>query len=328
MTRKAGKKEKCKYCSRSYVDLAGHIQRQHPDKIQDEATDGGNNERKEQLADVTDEEVGDDKISTDESDQPITNSNQANTVSPNYHVAEQDERSIKKPELRAIFIDDTSLSLHRDGNAGVVAGASSKIKNLQNTLFSGGRQPPKPGDKPRPVTTILDYTCPESDKETPNEKELEKMSHPQRDRPRQANKRPPSRMPVITSDSANSVTNGISNGSAITNFPVKDSPPVVTQKPANTNKKIKTAPTKEPKSAYTHTETILTPSKKPFSVLAEAAMASSSSSHSYSPMPIVSDDEPYSAKRYNQMAKTFNEMLKDFNTIPVDTLIPAHALFM
>jgi hypothetical protein len=218
----------------------------------------------------------------------------------------------------------TSLT-SSSNNAGVVAGASSKIKNLQNTLFSGGRQPPKPGDKPRPVTTILDYTYPESDAETPNEKEpsAEKMSHPQRDRPRQANKRPPSMMPVITSDSANSVTNGISNGSATTNFPVKDSPPVVTQKPAlitaNTNKKIETTPTKEPKSAYkvTHTETILTPSKKPPSVVAEVTMASSSS-HSYSPMPIVSDDEPYSAKRYNQMAKTFNEMLKDFNSLKQD----------
>uniref|UniRef100_A0A914R0S1 Uncharacterized protein n=1 Tax=Panagrolaimus davidi TaxID=227884 RepID=A0A914R0S1_9BILA len=41
--RKAGKKEKCKYCPGSYVDLAGHIQRQHAEKIQDEATDDGNN---------------------------------------------------------------------------------------------------------------------------------------------------------------------------------------------------------------------------------------------------------------------------------------------
>uniref|UniRef100_A0AC35FT71 Aurora kinase n=1 Tax=Panagrolaimus sp. PS1159 TaxID=55785 RepID=A0AC35FT71_9BILA len=60
-------------------------------------------ERKEQLAD-------------DESDQTITNSNQATIISPNCHVAEQDERSIKKPGFRTIFIDDSSLSLYRDEN--------------------------------------------------------------------------------------------------------------------------------------------------------------------------------------------------------------------
>uniref|UniRef100_A0AC35FUC5 Aurora kinase n=1 Tax=Panagrolaimus sp. PS1159 TaxID=55785 RepID=A0AC35FUC5_9BILA len=75
-------------------------------------------ERKEQLADATDEEAGDDITSTDESDHTITNASQATIVSPNYHyhVAEQDDRSIKKPELRTIFIDDSSLSLHRDEN--------------------------------------------------------------------------------------------------------------------------------------------------------------------------------------------------------------------
>uniref|UniRef100_A0A914P5S7 Aurora kinase n=1 Tax=Panagrolaimus davidi TaxID=227884 RepID=A0A914P5S7_9BILA len=73
-------------------------------------------ERKQQRVDVTDEEDGDGKTSTDESDHTITNSSQATIVSPNYHVAEQNERSIKKPELQTIFIDDSSLSLHRDEN--------------------------------------------------------------------------------------------------------------------------------------------------------------------------------------------------------------------
>uniref|UniRef100_A0A914PTL0 C2H2-type domain-containing protein n=1 Tax=Panagrolaimus davidi TaxID=227884 RepID=A0A914PTL0_9BILA len=40
---KVSEKQKCKYCPRSYVDLDGHIERQHADKIQDEATGGGNN---------------------------------------------------------------------------------------------------------------------------------------------------------------------------------------------------------------------------------------------------------------------------------------------
>uniref|UniRef100_A0AC35GRR3 BTB domain-containing protein n=1 Tax=Panagrolaimus sp. PS1159 TaxID=55785 RepID=A0AC35GRR3_9BILA len=47
--RKASKKEKvnCRYCRGSYVDLAGHVERQHPDKIQDEAMDDGNNNSRE-----------------------------------------------------------------------------------------------------------------------------------------------------------------------------------------------------------------------------------------------------------------------------------------
>uniref|UniRef100_A0A914QCT7 RRM domain-containing protein n=1 Tax=Panagrolaimus davidi TaxID=227884 RepID=A0A914QCT7_9BILA len=35
MPKKAGKKTKCKYCPNSYVDVPGHVQRQHRDKIQD-----------------------------------------------------------------------------------------------------------------------------------------------------------------------------------------------------------------------------------------------------------------------------------------------------
>jgi hypothetical protein len=207
--------------------------------------------------------------------------------------------------------------------------ASSKIKNLQNTLFSG-RQPPKPGDKPvRPVTTIIDnYNGPESDVEKPLEKERDlsdvKMSHPQRDRPKQANKRPPSMMPLVTSsDSTNSLSNGVSNGSAVTSFPVKESPPVVTQKPAlstttsNAKKSIDNDSPKEPtKTTYkvTHTEAVLSPSKKPSSIVSGAS-TSSSSIHTFSPLPILSEDEKLSIKHYNQIAKNFNELLKEFSNV-------------
>uniref|UniRef100_A0A914PF24 Regulator of chromosome condensation n=1 Tax=Panagrolaimus davidi TaxID=227884 RepID=A0A914PF24_9BILA len=43
-----GNKTKCKNCSGSYVDLPGHVQRRHPDIIQDEDMDGGNNSRRRQ----------------------------------------------------------------------------------------------------------------------------------------------------------------------------------------------------------------------------------------------------------------------------------------
>jgi hypothetical protein len=209
--------------------------------------------------------------------------------------------------------------------------ASSKIKSLQNNLF-GGRQPPKPGDKPlvRPVTTIIDnYTGPESDSEKPLEKERE-MQHLTRDRPRQANKRPPSMMPVITtSESRDSLSNGTSNGLATTNFPVKESPPVVTQKPAlttsisNAKKQHSENESKESKPIYkvTHTEAVLSPSKKSSTLMSatsstsSAAAAASSGNNTFSPLPIVSEDEKFTIKHYNQIAKNFNELLKELSNV-------------
>uniref|UniRef100_A0AC34FKK3 SH3 domain-containing protein n=1 Tax=Panagrolaimus sp. ES5 TaxID=591445 RepID=A0AC34FKK3_9BILA len=255
-------------------------------------------------------------------DLPTKSTNAASEAFASKHSAFEPSSKPSQAETKTIGFGPSMTS---STNNAAVANASTKIKNLQQTLFNN-RQPPKPGDKPvRPVTTIIDnYTGPESDAETHNEKGAsdDKMVHLQRDRPKQANKRPPSMMPVVTSsDSTNSLTNGIANGSATTSFPVKESLPVATQKPAviTTNKKVDG--TKEPKTAYkvTHTETILLPSKKAAATGSDTAVPSSSS-HTYSPMPIVSEDEPYSAKRYNQMARTFNEMLKDFNNLKQDLI--------
>uniref|UniRef100_A0A914R4Z6 Uncharacterized protein n=1 Tax=Panagrolaimus davidi TaxID=227884 RepID=A0A914R4Z6_9BILA len=46
MGRKASEKTKCDYCPRSYVDVPGHVRRQHLNKIQNAATVGGKNSRR------------------------------------------------------------------------------------------------------------------------------------------------------------------------------------------------------------------------------------------------------------------------------------------
>ena len=120
------------------------------------------------------------------------------------------EPPAKNPSSNNFVKERSSLSTRGISNESKVPGpnetllnnsvsSGNKIRDLQKSLFEN-RLPPKPGDKPaRPLTTIGDITAP-TDSDVEKEKETNqidsKMSHPQRDRPKQ-NKRPPSMMPVV-----------------------------------------------------------------------------------------------------------------------------------